>query len=73
MDENWKSLVALHADGRTVCNCGCAYYTPCGKGIDGQGRHRTDMLTCRGGCSANQLNCRDDIAKRVLAKEADNA
>lgn len=69
MDENWKILVAHYADGRPLCNCKCAYYTPCGEGIDVHGNHRTNMLACRSGCSANQIMCREEIAKRILKKE----
>ena len=68
MSEEWKTLVARYADGRALCNCRCAYYTPCGVGIDEQGNHRTDMLACKYGCSANEFTCRNEIAKRVLAE-----
>lgn len=66
MSNHWKTLVRRYADGRPICNCECAYYTPCGEGIDRDGEHRTDMLACQHGCEANQFNCRDEIAKRVL-------
>lgn len=63
----WQKLIKRYADGRQICNCGDAYYTPCGVGIDCDGNHRTDLPACQYGCSANQLFTRDDIARRVLA------
>lgn len=68
MDENWKILVARYADGRPLCNCRCAYLTPCGRGIDAEGRRRTDLPVCESGCSANQITARDEVAARVLAE-----
>lgn len=62
----WRQLVEKYADGRPICNCKDAYYTPCGHGIDEKGQHRTDMLACAYGCSSNQLTARDEIAGRVL-------
>ncbi len=67
MDSNWKKLIEKYADGRPICNCGCAYYTPCGHGIDRDGKRRTDMLVCAHGCSSNQITARDEIAGRVIA------
>lgn len=63
----WQELVKIHADGRPICNCGDAYYSPCGSGIDEKGRHRRDMLACAYGCSSNQIAAKEDIAKRILA------
>lgn len=60
----WKDLIVLYADGRPICNCGDAYYSPCGKGYKG-GEYRTDLLACKHGCSANQMAARDYIAARV--------
>lgn len=71
-NEAWEALVAKYADGRPICNCRQAYYTPCGHGIDGTGRERTDMLACQYGCSANQLFARDEIAEKIL-KETETA
>lgn len=51
-DAAYHELVKLHANGRTVCNCGCAYYSPCG--------------TCEYGCSANQITARNEIATNIL-------
>ena len=62
----WKDLVQRYADGRHVCNCGDAYYTPCGVGLLNDGTAVTDALVCRYGCSANQLDAKKDIARRVL-------
>jgi hypothetical protein len=62
----WEQLIEMHADGRPICNCGEAYYSPCGVGIDKNGNHRTDMLTCQYGCSANLIEAKEYIAKRVL-------
>lgn len=59
-------LVEGYADGRPICNCGRAYYTPCGRGIDRDGTIRTDFLDCRNGCSANQLDTSNEIAERVI-------
>jgi hypothetical protein len=67
MDSNWKKLIEKYADGRPICNCRCAYYSPTGRGIDGVGIWRTDMLVCEHGCSANQITARDEIAGRVIA------
>jgi len=64
----WQELVKRYADGRPICNCGEAYYTPCGHGIDGDGRKRTDILTCQFGCSANRIFAKEEIARRVLAE-----
>lgn len=69
-DDAWKTLVRRYADGRQICNCGSAYYTPCGHGsivVDGRRVDRTDMLVCEYGCSANLLRTRDEIGPRALA------
>ncbi len=65
--ESWKKLVNHYADGKPICNCGEAYYSPCGEGIDGQGIMRADMLVCKYGCSAAQIQTKEDIATIVLA------
>jgi len=70
---NWQALVNRYANGRTVCNCGEAYYTPCGHGIDSNGIHRTDMLACKYGCSANQIFAKEEIAELVLIELTPNA
>ncbi len=62
----WQELVKRYANGRPICNCGDAYYSPCGSGIDSTGRERTDILDCEYGCSTNQISAKEDIAKRVL-------
>lgn len=65
----WQQLIQQYADGRPICNCGEAYYTPCGKGLVNEGGktvRKTDMLACAYGCSANQIFAKEDIARRVL-------
>lgn len=62
-----NQLVQRYADGRPICNCGEAYYSPCGHGIDARGAHRTDMLACKYGCSANKISAKAYIASRMLA------
>lgn len=67
METAWEKLIKVYADGRPVCNCGQAYYEACGEGIDRDGQYRTDMLSCKHGCSANQIHAKEYIAARVLA------
>lgn len=66
----WKELVKRYADGRPICNCGEAWLYPCAVGIDAQGRHRTDMPACRHGCSANLIDTKYEIARRLTEKTA---
>lgn len=66
-DTAWEELVKRYADGRTICNCGQAYATPCGHGIH-KGVERHDLLVCAGGCSGNQIAAKEEIAKRVIAE-----
>ncbi len=54
----WQKLVIKYADGRTICNCGDAYYDETGN--------------CAYGCSANCLNAQEYIAKRVLDDQKNN-
>lgn len=66
-DAAYKELVHRFADGRPLCNCQEAYYTPCGKGWCGQRRIEvTDLLICKDGCDINKLNAKYEIADRVL-------
>jgi len=65
---DFERLIQRYADGKPICNCGQAYYTPCGVGIDGKGSRRTDMLTCAYGCSANQNDAKNYVAARVVAE-----
>lgn len=67
--EYWKQLVKKYADGKPICNCGDAYYTPCGEGIDAEGRHRKDMLVCNHGCSWNQFDAKEQIAKKIVEEQ----
>lgn len=67
MTDAWIQIIAANAEGRKVCNCGDAYYSPCGEGIDRQGRHRTDIDACDGGCSSNQIKAKHEIAAKFLA------
>lgn len=68
-ESDWNNLVERFADGRQICNCGDAYYTPCGHGsvvnAVGVRVERTDLPICRYGCSTNQLFTKYEIAKRV--------
>ena len=63
--EDWKALIVRFAAGRQVCNCGEAYYTPCGEGIAASGQARKDLLVCQYGCSTNKLIAKYDIAERL--------
>lgn len=65
-DKAWRELVKRYADGRQICNCDMAYYSPVGRGIDTNGVHRNDLMVCAHGCSANQCTARNEIAGRVL-------
>ena len=65
MGKYWKELVKKYADGKPVCNCGDAYYTPCGIGIC-NGVERNDILICEHGCSANMYKAKEEIAKKIL-------
>lgn len=64
-EQYFRVLVDRYADGRTVCNCGCAYYSYTGVGRRG-GKDVTDLPCCESGCSANQYRARDEIARRVI-------
>jgi len=69
--EAFKELVKKYADGKPICNCGEAYLTACGVGSiwneEKQRREdRTDLLTCKAGCSAAQIDAKEYIAERVL-------
>ena len=66
MANEWEKLIERYADGKPICNCRQAYYTPCGHGIDANGNRRTDMPCCQYGCQANQYSVKDYIAQRVL-------
>lgn len=62
---DFEQLIIRYADGRDICNCGQAYYENCGEGmIDGERRY--NIKACRFGCSSNQINAKDYVAKRVL-------
>lgn len=63
--EHFKALVKRYADGRPICNCGEAYYSPCGEGYV-NGERRSDILVCQYGCSYAQLTTRNEVAERVL-------
>lgn len=68
MSTLWKQLVLRYADGRPPCNCGDAWYYPCGVGIDAEGHARKDMLACKHGCSANIIAAKHEIAARMWAE-----
>lgn len=61
----FEKLIERYSDGRPICNCGSAYYSPCGEGIK-DGERRSDLLICEYGCSANTVFAKEYIAKRVL-------
>lgn len=66
---SWEYLIERYADGQPICNCGQAYYSPCGQGSvleDGRWVEKTGRLACKSGCSANQLSAKEYIASRVL-------
>lgn len=63
--DDWERLIDRYADGRPICNCRQAYYSPTGHGIV-NGVERTDILDCEYGCSANQISAKRYIATRVL-------
>lgn len=73
MSDEWQILIKRYADGRPICNCGCAYYKPVGHGSVydkalGRRVDKTDMLACQYGCEANQYSVKDEIARKVLAE-----
>jgi hypothetical protein len=68
---NFKKLIKHFADGRTVCNCGEAYHTNCGRGAAGLGEFGQtlwvdDLPACRHGCSTNQFDAKNEMANRVI-------
>jgi hypothetical protein len=65
--DDFKSLIERYADGRNVCNCGEAYYSPCGRGIV-NGEFRNDLPACAHGCSANLICAKHEIASKVVAE-----
>ena len=68
----WEQLVEKFADGRSLCNCRQAYYSPIGKGIsciDGHLIELHNMPVCKDGCSANMLRVKEEIAERCLSVE----
>lgn len=52
---DWQKLIERYADGRPICNCGEAYYTPKG-----------DTFCCKYGCNIALLDAKEYIAERVL-------
>ena len=62
----FRTLLERYADGRSLCNCGLAYYTNCGHAWIGN-RKVTDRPTCKHGCSANQIMAKYYVASRALA------
>jgi hypothetical protein len=54
MATEWQKLILRFADGRQPCNCGNAYY-------NAEGR-------CAYGCSANAIEAREEIARRIEAE-----
>lgn len=64
---SFETLVEIFANGRQICNCRQGYLTNCGVGIDSQGNRREDMPACKYGCSANQLDTKNEIAHHCLS------
>jgi hypothetical protein len=65
----FETLIERYADGRSICNCGEAYYSNTGDGykkVNGRLEHRTDLPICDGGCSANQIDAKEYVAERAL-------
>lgn len=65
----WNDLIRRYANGQQICNCGEAYYSPCGAGAvmeNGRWVSKTDMPACKHGCSANRLDAKDYVARCVL-------
>ena len=66
MNEAWEILIKHYADGRTVCNCGLAYYSLDGKAVKVSGEEINNHPYCKYGCMANKWYAKDEIAKKVL-------
>jgi hypothetical protein len=60
----FEKLVEIYANGKPICNCGQAYYSPCGEGYV-NGQHRKDLLCCKDGCSANLIDAKELIADQM--------
>lgn len=66
----WMKLIERYANGREICNCGCAYYAPIGSvyyTLDGKKKYH-ESRACQYGCQANQYAVKEDIAQHVLAE-----
>jgi len=72
MPGEWEKLVERYADGRSLCNCGNAYYSEGGEymiaGGPDHGKTFHNGKHCKYGCQANQYGVKDEIASRVLAE-----
>lgn len=69
--EEWKQLVRRYQPAdRRLCNCRNAYYTwfPPESGRAFLDRRPIGAWLCANGCSANQIEARDHVAKSVLAE-----
>jgi len=65
----FKRLIKRYAGKKQICNCGEAYYENCGVGSvveNGKRVQRSDLPTCRYGCSANIIRAKEYVAKKVL-------
>lgn len=73
-DQDWELLVkACVPDGKRVCNCSWAYetYVPDGAtkfNAESGSWEPSGAWVCEYGCSANQINARNHVAKIILAK-----
>lgn len=69
MANEWEDLVRRYANGRSICNCGNAYYSEGGTyWKTGSTETFHDGQYCKDGCSANCCTVKDDVAKRALAE-----
>jgi len=60
----FQRLLHRYAEDKPICNCGNAYYSPCGKSWSQElGNHTT--WACQYGCLTNCLNAVGYIAKCV--------
>ena len=67
-DAAFKALIERFADGRSICNCGEAYYATDGVYWKaGSPLQFHDGLHCKSGCSTNQIDAKYEIAERVTA------
>lgn len=59
----WTRLLRRYAFGRTLCNCREAYAGKVSCWVNGR---EGICWGCPNGCSSNQIDARNDIAKKVI-------